>query len=283
MPRITKKLPSIANVTAGATATLSCPVGKTYNKIMLVYTGTDVARTDFKNINVNINGKSVQTYADGAELDLINDYYGRSDTAGVLTLHFNRPEAHNLLNQRLTGLGTLDVQTLDIAFDIDATAPGDLAMEAYAVLSEGMPLGAFVKFKRFPVTYATSGEQEIDNIPKGPNIMAIHLKKADVSNVEVEVDGFKFFEGSKTIIEALQKEAEPKARVPQGASCTHVDFMLEGDYQQSLATRYPKKNPDGSDHPLAGRNVQDLRIRPTIDTAGALVALVEYLDGFAGI
>jgi len=262
--RKTTKLPSISNVGAGLTATLNCPLGLTYDRITFGYTGTSVTRAMLKNIQVLINGKPVQIYKDGDELSNINDYYGRPANSGFVTLYFVRPELDNVQQQRLTAIGTLDVQTLSVNVDIDASAPGDFALTATAVQSEPQRLGVITKVKAFPMSSAVSGEIEIDNIPVGPRIQAIHLFKSDISKLEVEMDGVKVYEASKTLGEVIQKE---HSRVPVTASATHFDTQLENDNTQAMVTN----------------NVQDFRLRPTLDTSGAVRIVVEYFDGLAGI
>jgi hypothetical protein len=261
--RITQRLPSLSNVAAGLTAVLNCPRGLTYDKIVLQYSGTSVTRAMLEKIRVKINGKPIQEYSDGDELQSINDYYGRADNTGAVTLYFNRPEMDNVQGQRVTGLGTSDIQTLSVEFDVASGAPADFAVVAYALQSEAQPLGLITKVKKYPASYATSGLMEIDNIVKGGRIMAIHLFKSDVSKVELEVDKQTVYEATKSVGEILQKEA---GRAPVTASATHIDFIQEGDIAQALIT--------------AG--VSDMRLKPTIDTSGALNVVVEYLDGLAG-
>lgn len=256
-----KKLPSLANVAAGATATLNCPLGRTYDRIILEYTG--VTRAQLQNIEVIVNGKTIQHFTDAVELQLINNYYGRADNAGFVSLYFNRPEFENTTQQRVTGLGTVDIQTLQVRADIDAAATAPV-ITAHAVLSAPTAFGLCVKVKRFPSNSAVSGQVEIDNIPRGPRILALHLLKADVNDIEVDLNSVKITDTSKALAEAIQKE---HGRVPQTASATHVDYVLEGDVSQALVT--------------AGAS--DFRLRPTLGTSGALTAVVEYLDGFAGI
>lgn len=262
--RFTKKLPSVKNVGAGLQAVIECPLGRTYDRISLFYTGTAVTRAMFTNLQVMINGKAVQTYADFNELQYINDYYGRADTAGVVTLYFVRPELENTNQSRLTALGTVDIQTLDVRFDIAAGAPSDLAITAWAMTSEPQPLGLITKVKAFPMSSSVSGEIEIDNLVTGPRIAALHLFKSDVNNLEIDYNGIKIFEASKTVAEVIQTE---HGRVPVTASATHVDFLLEGDNTQALITQ----------------GATDFRLRPTLGTSGALRTVVEYLDGLAGI
>jgi hypothetical protein len=262
--RETKLLPSISNVKAGLTAVLNCPLGKTYDHIVLAYTGTSITLDMFKNINVKVNGKPIQTFKDGLELQSINNYYQRGSTNGYLTLWFNRPELREVSDQRLTSLGTLDIQTLSVEFDVDSSASADLAVTAWAKLSEPTPLAYIGKVKAFPMSSAVAGEIEIDNIVRGARIAAIHVFKSDVEKVELTLDSVKIYEAKKALGEVMQKQAN---RVPATASCTHIDFLEEGDISQALIT--------------AG--AQDLRLKPTLTTAGSVRVVVEYLDGLAGI
>ncbi|MCW8917478.1 MAG: major capsid protein P2 [Gammaproteobacteria bacterium] len=260
------ELPSFSPVAAGVTVTLGCPTTRTYEKIILKYGGT-FTRAQMKNIRVEVNGKPMMEFKDGDELDAINDYYGRADVAGYLTIYFNRPEMdYKPGMQKLCGLGTADVDTLQLRIDVDAGATNP-TLEAHAVTSDPTPMGAITKVKAFPASFATSGEQAIDNLPRGPRIIALHLFKSDVEAVSVEVNGRKIAEGIKALHEQVQKEA---GRVPQTASATHVDFCLDGNLAEALVT--DRK---------AG--VEDLRIRPTLTTSGAVRLVVEYLDGFQGI
>lgn len=262
--RKTVKLSSISNVGTSLTATINCPVGLTYDRITLAYSGTAVTRAMMSNIQVKIGGKPVMTFADADELQEINDYYGRADNAGFVTLYFARPELDNVAQQRLTALGTQDVQTLSIEIDITAAAPGDFALAATAVQSEPQPLGLINKVRAFPMSSSVSGEIEIDNITVGPRIQAIHLFKSDISNLAIDMDSVRVYEATKSLGEVIQKE---HGRVPVTASCTHFDSQLENDNAQAMVTR----------------GVQDFRIKPTLDTSGAVRVVVEYLDGLSGI
>lgn len=260
---ILRSLPTIANVGAGNKVVLHCPVGPTYESVTLVQGGTSFTRAHLTNISVMVNGKEIQRYADGDELDALNDYYGRSDTANYLTLHFSRPELVELAMRRLPAIGTADVTSFTIEADIAAGASAP-TLTASALVRAPEPLGLITKVKRFPVTYSTSGQQSIDSLVRGPRIGALHLKKSDVSAVKVEVDGVTVWDATKTLGEVKQKEA---GRTPQTAAYSHVDFLLDNDIASALVTSQR----------------QDLRVLPTLGSSGALVAIVEYLDEWAGI
>jgi hypothetical protein len=259
--RPTKRLPSLSNVGAGQTATLNCPVGLTYDRIDFEYSGVTLAQ--MKNIEVVVNGKPVMTFKDANRIKALNDYYRRSETTGFLTLWFARPEQKTVQEQRLTALGTADVSTLAINMDIDAGADNPVIV-GYAVQSEPAPLGAFIKVREFQFDSAVAGDFEVSTLPKGPRILALHAFKADIDNLEVELDSQKVFEGSKTFIQSVQKSY---GRFPQTALATHFDTALEGDLSQALVT--------------AG--AQDMRFRFGLTSSGAVGVLIEYLDGFAGI
>lgn len=262
------QLPSVSNVTEGSTFTVHCPVGRTYESIHLQMGGTVFQEDDILNLSVNVNGKPIMTFGTGTELRQINDFYGRPDqsahigaNSGTLDIYFRRPE---LLEQfrNLTALGTQDVDTLTITGDLSGTTSPTLT--AHAVLGRPAAMGAITKVRRFPVTFSTSGQQEIDRLPMGPRIIAVHLFKSDISDVEVEADGVKIVDASKDLLNILQ---ENEGRVPVTGSATHVDFCLDGDLRNALVTQ----------------GLQDFRLRPTLDTSGAVTAVVEYLDGFAGL
>lgn len=270
--RMTVKLPSLSNVSAGSTATLNAPPGRSYDRVIFSYTG--VTRAQLKNLRVEIDGKPIQEYKDVVQLVDLNGYYGRHDEDGYFTLWFSRPEMNSLDHQRVTRLGTGIgsgenasgvVQTFQISMDVDAAAAAPV-IEAHAVQSDPSPLGYFTKVKQFVFSSATAGAFEIDSIPKGPRVLAIHFFKPDVGRVEVEQNSRKITEGGKGLLEFLQKES---GRIPMTAKATSVDYTMESDLYNSLETR-----PD---------MIRDQRFRLTLASPGEVRVVVEYLDTFAGI
>ncbi len=261
---ITKKLPTIANVTPGGRFVLQCPVGLTYQSVLFAMGGTTFDQTHLSKLTVKINGKSVQDFATGQRLADLNSYYGRPDGAGFLSIHFTRPEL-NPAWRHLPALGTQDVDTLTIEGDIDAAASADLTLDAWATLGPPSLLGAFLKIREFPYNFA-AGTNEWDAIPKGPRIAAIHAMAGDVTHAEVELDGVKIFDADKTTAQELQKLAESRGRVPV-AGFTSIDFLLTGELPDAVATE----------------GVQDRRLRVNKTAAGAADLVLEMLDGFQGI
>lgn len=265
MARKIVKLPSMSRVTPGATATLEMPIGPTYQKIIFSTTGgVGLGVEDVKRINVLIDGKVVQTYKNLQRLIDINGYYNReTDTINEFALHFFRPEMLDAVYRRAPGFGTGDIQTFHIEVEIDAAAPADIAMVAHAEV-DPMPqeLGIFYKVREYPFNTSVAGPVEIDKLPRGPFYSVIHLFKADISAIEVEVDQVKVIDATKAVGERLQKGASPVKRVPMNAKATTIDLVAEGDIAQSLKTD----------------TVQDFRIKATFDSAGAADIVTETLE-----
>lgn len=265
--RTTNKLPSFSNVAAGNTATLEIPIGRTYDKLHIAYTG--VTLPQMKNIRLEVNGKAILEFKDGQALADYNKFYKRNTANGILDLHFKRDEMKTLIEARMFGLGTKSGQsgvisnvTLRIEIDAAAAAP---TLEGYAIQSDAAEIGYITKVKNFPVAL-NSGVTEIDKIPRpaSASIAAIHIvTTAAITKVELEMDSLRAFEGGKTLIEKIQVD---HGRSPQAGRVT-LDFVLEGDMLQAI--------------PLAG--LQDLRIRVYTDDAAAATVVVEYFDGLAGI
>ncbi len=263
--RNTVKLPTLQNIAAGAHGVLNCPLGMSYDLIQFKLTNCVAA--DLNNFKVKVGSRTHVEVADAGLLDDLNGYYQRDNQAGYFTLWFYRPEMATEQERALTVMGTADIPSLTIEFDMDAgtTSP---AVEAWAVQRGAQPMGLITKIKTYPVTFATSGKQDIDNIPRGARISAFHLQKSDVSEVELEVNNGtgagKIIEASKGLLEVLQKQHN---RTPVTASMTHIDMNLLGLLGGPMPTS----------------QLQDMRIKPTIDSSGALTTVVEYIDGHNGI
>lgn len=268
MARKIVRLPSLSNVTPGATATLEIPRGPTYLNLILSATGTALAASHFEEINVYIDGKGVMRFSNLQRLMDLNSYYNRgTDTVNEFVLHFFRAELMDAVYRRLPGIGTSDVQTFHVEFKLASGAPSDITMTAHAQIDPmPQPLGAMVKVREIPFSSAVSGEVEIDKLVRGPWYAAIHLFKADVSAVEVQANQVKIVDATKDVMERTQEEASPVKRVPVTAKATHVDFITEGDLQQALKTS----------------GLTDFRLKATLDTSGSMDIVTETLDTLEG-
>lgn len=263
------RLPSLSRVSPGSKATLQIPLGPTYERIVFsVAAAAGLDANDIGRIDVVMNGNVKMTFKDLQRLMDINAYYGReadtvSATAMQFAIHFNRAEMAENIWRAAPGVGTADLQTLHIEMDIPAAAPADMTITAHAQANpERQNLGVFFNVKEFPVSSATAGQFEADKLPRGAWYSAIHLFKADISAVEVVANDVKIIDATKTVLERFQRAAAPKARVPQTAKATHVDFTTDGVLLDCLPTA----------------NLDDFRVRMTLATAGNVDIVTETLD-----
>lgn len=265
MSRSFEEMPTMQNVVPGGRVTLNCPLGLTYDQ--LTFELTNVTTADMKNLKVITGSKAQWDLTDASRVADINTYYSRKEKSGFLTLWFYRPEMKTEEERALTSIGTTDIPSMTVQFDLDSGVTNP-AIKAYAVRRKPEPMGVITKFREYPVTFATSGKQDIDNIPRGARISAFHLFKDDVSKVEFEINNGtgsgKVVDWPKALLESVQ---EQYGRAPMTAKATHIDMNLLGKAMQFMPTG----------------NLVDMRIKPTIDTSGGLTTLVEYIDGYNGI
>jgi hypothetical protein len=215
------------------------------------------------NLRLKINGIEVQTYKSGAELQDLNGYKGYpADATGFLSWFFVQPELNMIPDQTITKLGTKDVKTLVIEFDVDAAAVSPV-VKASALISNNAPLGIIKKVRRFTSSTSVSGLHEIDNIPtNGARISAVHFAKPDINKIEVKAN-------NQTVYEAEQVEAREYQKAYDRTPNTnyfHVDWTLIGDSSEALGT--------------AG--FQDFRFKLDHAAAGGFDFSVEYLDTLTG-
>lgn len=269
-----KKLPTIANVSAGNTVSINLPVGNTYEQVVLYRKG--VTDEQLKNVSLEVNGRTVSEWPSAARLVSMDKHFSREQTTDAVVFHFNRPELHQLGDRRFFGLDTNQsqgIQTAIIKIDIDAAAAAP-ELEAFALVSQSVA-GApnyLTKVRRFIVPVSAAGQFDIDNIPRplGSSIGAIHLYMPDtaedaddncqITKAELLVDNVNWHDIDASKAANFQKSF---GRTPQVAESTVIDNVLEGDIRHALAI-----TPD----------IQDFRLRCEAASAGQVEVMVEYID-----
>ena len=266
------RLPSLSRVQPGSKATLEFPLGATYERVLFTVeaaAGLDV--TDIGAIEVLFNGQGRIKFKDLQRLIDLNTYYDRgADTVTAtkieFALHFNRGELVDNVMRSAPGIGTADLATMHIEIDIAAAAPADIKITAAAQVNPvRQPIGAFFAVKEYPTSSNVSGAFEVDKLPRGAYYGAIHLFKADVTEVEVMANDVKIIDAKKGVLERFQKEASPVKRVPLTAKATHIDFLTDGNLLDALPTQ----------------GLQDFRVKMQLGTSGAVDVVTETLDVLA--
>lgn len=263
MPKTTRKMPSFEGVAAGQTATLRLPIGRTYEQLLITYSGATLAQLN--ELRIIANGEVIHRITELAKLDSMNQFEGRAAASGVIVFDFNRFNMRTRAGEEFTGLGTgvledpNKITTLSLEIDIDAAAVGS-ALSCKAVQSPPRPVGQILKTRQFIYTAGAAGEFEISDLPKGDSINKVYFGNhvANVyTKVVIERDNFIEFERSVAENELIQTDG---VRTPQAGYVVYD----------------PTENGNGSEN-LATAGVQDLRFRLTLTNAGQVPVTVETI------
>lgn len=262
------KIPKKNKPAAGTEFSLRPAIGPTYEYIRFHLSG-GLQLQHIKNISVDVRGKPIQMFKDGKQLERLNKAYKRPqnnavDTSEVMTLWFYRPELDDIAERKNFSLGTADVDTLAITFDIDAAAPAGSDIDVTARTSAARQLGVITKIKQYPQTFAQAGEQDIADIPlRDAAIAGIHCDTAHVNNLRLELDSLKVVEGSTDVLAAAYDDEFDSA----GGGFKSISYLARGTQYDALSTE----------------NVQDFRLSINLTQADTFPLMVEYFDTYAGL
>lgn len=275
---MTRSLPKVTPVSAGASVTISVPTGnRTIAGIGLKLTG--LAKSEITEINVNPVSKAFQRFATVADLEVLTGYYGGNIDADVIYIPASRLHMVNPVEGRFFNWGLDDVSIFDVTLQIDAGVVGSPGIEAWADIYVNDPLPALprpntfgrgTKIRRYTHYVGGAGVFEIDDIPREAAMAAIHFGSSAITHVHAEIDGQKVWEGD---VARMVQQVENAKRVRQ-ANWFHVDWLLSNELGTQLAIG---KDSSGGDL------VADMRFFITTDGATTITTQVEYLSGLGGI
>jgi len=258
-----RQMPSFMGVAAGSTATLSLPIGVSYDQLYITYSGVTLAQ--MTGIRVVANGKPFMRLDSGERLDTLNVFDGRAAADGVIALDFTRFGLRTRAAEELTTLGTglrsadtkaVEVSTLTVEIDIAAGASAP-ALSARALQSPPQALGYIKHLRVFNYSPSASGEFEISDIPKGHLFNKVHFASADINSLRIERDRFVVFERNAAENQLIQSDG---VRVPQSGIFTY-DPTEQGNGGEMLETR----------------GVQDLRFMLEMSAGGSVPVIVESI------
>lgn len=268
MTRLLKKMPTPQGIGAGQTASVTLPLGLTYERLNIVANVNDGSNdvavpigdwgTYFGEMRLLVDGDAKIQIAAG-DLASLNLYYGQSMVAGVLPLFLSRPWMRTIDGEDQTAYGTAgNIASFSLELDIKSGVTVN-SIEVYAVQSAGRPFGPHLRIQRYVHTQGVAGDAEIADIVRGPYAMlALHATTAGISDVEVHVDQRKMHESTRLLRAA---HLDVIGRVPQ-ATFTHLDFVTENRLSEAL--------------PMA---VQDFRIKATFTQTGNISVYAESIQG----
>jgi len=81
MPKTTRKAPSFEGVAAGQTATARLPIGRTYEQLLIPYSGATL--TQLNELRIIANGEVIHRVTELTKLDSMNQFEGRAAANGT--------------------------------------------------------------------------------------------------------------------------------------------------------------------------------------------------------
>jgi hypothetical protein len=254
-----KNLP-FSNVVANGVATVSLPVGMSYNRIILVLGGT-FTKSMITDIKVRLNGKVIFQQT-GARLDLINTYRKRAVNANYLVVDFTEPDAKDMAEEYIGNINTAQgVSSLTMEVTIaGATSP---TLDSFSEFGPPAPLGVIAKQILFTTSMGGSGKfpfKLIDIANRGAMIKRIHFAHTgQVQALEVKKNGVVIHDNVPTATNSFYQLDYNKV-AQTNVYC--YDPCLDNNYSNLLKTA----------------DMVSLEFNLTTGGADTVVATVEALD-----
>ncbi|HJV86923.1 MAG TPA: major capsid protein P2 [Noviherbaspirillum sp.] len=256
--QVLKNLPFF-NVVETGVASLSLPLGMTYERIILELGGTAFTKAMITDLKAKINGKVVWQTT-GSRLDALNKFRGLATDANHLVLDFTEIFARDEVGQSLGAIGTAQgVSTFTLEVTITgATAP---TLESWSILSGPKNLGVIAKLLSYNVTIGAAGKFPVQ-LPYGKQggsiIKRVGFFHANMTDLEVKKNGLVIHDTKKVINEYFQTENK---RSPQ-AGLYVADFIVDNNQSGMLVTA----------------DAQSMEWNVTVSAADVITVQVEYLD-----
>ena len=193
----------------------------------------------------------------GAELVALAEFYRPNCVGnGIVPMIFARPWQEIIENQDGPAYGTVGIDTVTVEVIFAASGVTIDRAQLWSETIDAEPLGAHLVTVKQNYQFASTGTQEITDLPRNPNyrLYALHITPptgatAVLTNVELVADNVREIFGSPSQLH-MRYRLQANPRVPQATWPLQLDFAHRGRHLDSL--------------PLV---MQDLRLRLTWGTA----------------
>ena len=282
--KVTQKLQRPTGVAASSGVIGVLPIGLSYEELFVVYAGS-ILVANMSNIRLVANGKPIQEFRTGTELNTYNVYNKRTTTAtnSILAIDLNRRLLLNQAYRELTKLGTgkpvdlrqslgktqnggdipnpnynpFPVQTLTLEMDLDSTVGTTATITLYAIQSDSAPTGLLRKIRKFQHN-PTATPYDIADYPKGDMINAIYLNYGvKLTNVKLLRENYTVFDRTRVLNNLIQTDGA--IRTPQTGM-----FVLDTTEEEL------------GDQVITTAGVNDLRL--TLDFSATPTTLTSTVD-----
>lgn len=248
------------NVVANGVASVSLPVGMSYNRIFLQLGGT-FTKSMITNIKVKLNGKVIFENT-GARLDLVNTYRKRGSSASFLVIDFTEPDAKDMAEQLV---GNINTAAGVSSFTVEVTIAGATSptLDSWSELAPPRPLGIISKQLLFVSSFGGAGKfpyKLIDVANRNAIIKRVHFNHGgNMSALEVKKNGVVIWDGVPTAVNTFYQLDYNK--VAQTNLYTY-DPCLDNNYANAIKTN----------------DMQSLEFNLTMTAADTVTAVLEVVD-----
>lgn len=235
--RFTKNLPSVQGVGAGQTATLNIPLGQEFEELIIEIknngtpAGVDKLKEILKELRLIVNGQVTKRIS-GEHLLHLNNFYDIKRSQGILRVPFARHYMHTKFERELTGLGTANLQTVTVEFDIASTAVNP-SIDVFAK-TRGIanPIGAHIKWIPYTVSSVSAGKFEKADFVKvkGEVTLGFHIFSNKITSAKVNADGIDIYNYTKALSDLTNESA---GRVVS-ADVFDIDLLEKNQLEDSL-------------------------------------------------
>jgi len=185
--KTTRKGQSFESQGKGMTAVSRLPIGLSFERILIPFTGVTLA--EMTEVRLVANGETIRTFRSAAKLEAQNKFDGMAATDGILVINLVRHGLRTRAGEELTKIGTgaprnndsgsamynpnpITTFSLEIDVDAGATNPPVFGVPKLHQDLPG-PTGAIIKSKQYNYSPGGSGTFEIADLPKGELINRI--------------------------------------------------------------------------------------------------------------
>lgn len=269
------KMPNIQNLVPNARASLSFPLGVTYEKLYFYLGTTGLLKSLITNIVLKINNKEFQRWNSAADLDVLNAYKGNAINASYLVFDFTERAMRQEVGMKLGTIAACQeagVQSFTLEFDVGNFAVGGgTAPYMYADV-EAPSANKVIQRVQVQQKALSAAVQDIFYVPfgaQGYQLKRIMFKHTNLSSVKLRRDGVDQYEDLPVALANFREQ--DFGRSPQ-AGFQIVDFMPDALASNALNTAMVV-GPDGK--PI---QVQNLDGRLTTSAADTITI---YTEGFS--
>lgn len=232
-----------SNVVASGVATNQITPGRTIENVRLRLGGT-FTKAMITDIKVKANGKVILE-GTGSQIDALQAYRGRTQSASFLELSFSDYSMNNELDRNVGAFDTsLGISNITTEVTISGATSPTLTPILIESAAQKAPTGEMQPFApliakvlRYPFSIANGGRLAM-NVPFGPQsgsiIKRLHVfHTGTMTGATVKEDGLVVHE---SVTAENQQEQTMQGRVPQ-TNCYTIDFCVDGDIRKALDTR----------------------------------------------